>query len=423
MCRSLKFAGWVITAILLARAMPDNAAAQAQAPTGPPIRIGFSTALTGAVAAYGKSALLAIKVWESDVNVRGGLLGRQVKLVYYDDQSSPATVPGLYAKLLDVDKVDLIMGGLGTNMLAPAMPVVMQRRKLFIGLLGLAVNSEFNYPNYFVMMPSGPDAKHALTQGFFDLAMTQSPAPRTVAIVAADAEFSRHASDGAAENARRDGLKIVYDGTYPLTTTDFAPMLRAVQATHPDLVVICSYPVDSVGIVRAANEINLRPKMMGGAMAGLQATAFKTQLGPLLNGIVNYDLWLPVPKMDFPGVADLMKAYQARAGSEGVDPLGYYTAPWAYAQFQVLGQAVEVTRSLDDQELADYIRKTTFETVVGDVTFGMKGEWAQPRVLQVQFQGIKGNGVGQFKDISTQVVVHPPEYKSGDVIYPYERAR
>jgi branched-chain amino acid transport system substrate-binding protein len=204
---------------------------------------------------------------------------------------------------------------------------------------------------------------------------------------------------------------------------DFAPMLRAVQATNPDLVVICSYPIDSVGIVRAANEINFRPKMMGGAMAGLQATAFKTQLGPMLNGIVNYDLWLPVPKMDFPGVADLMEAYQARASAEGVDPLGYYTAPWAYAQFQVLGQAVEGTRSLDDQKLADYIRKITFKTVVGDVTFGAKGEWAQPRVLQVQFQGIKGNGVGQFKDISTQVVVNPPEYKSGDVIYPYERAR
>jgi branched-chain amino acid transport system substrate-binding protein len=241
--------------------------------------------------------------------------------------------------------------------------------------------------------------------------------------VAADAEFSRNASEGARENAKAAGLKLVYDRSYPLSTPDFAPILRAVQAANPDLVVICSYPVDSVGIVRAANEIRLRPKMMGGAMAGLQATAFKTQLGPLLNGIVNYDLWLPVPRMDFPGIADVMKEYQAQAGAEGVDALGYYAAPWAYAQFQVLGQAVEGATSLNDQDLADYIRKSTFKTVVGEVTFGAKGEWALSRMLQVQFQGIKGNGIDQFKDVSTQVVVYPPEYKSGDVIYPFEKAR
>src|SRR5262249_59988219 len=119
------------------------------------------------------------------------------KLIYYDDQTQPATVPGIYTKLLDVDKVDIVMGGYGTNMLAPAMPVVMQRNKLFIGLLGLGVNSEFHYPNYFVMIPSGPDPKPSFTQGFFEVAMAQNPKPQTVAIVAADQESSRNASNGA----------------------------------------------------------------------------------------------------------------------------------------------------------------------------------------------------------------------------------
>jgi branched-chain amino acid transport system substrate-binding protein len=413
---------WLAAAVLAAGAFVLSPA-PASAQSGEPIRIGFGMALTGPLAPNGKSALLAMKIWEDDVNAKGGLLGRPVKLVFYDDQSSPSTVPGLYTKLLDVDKVDLIVGGYATNMLAPAMPVVIQKKKLFIGLLGLAVNTEFDYPNYFAMIPSGPDAKPAFTKGFFDVAMAQNPKPQTVAIVAADAEFSRNASDGAHENAKAAGLKLVYDRTYPPSTTDFAPIVRAIQAANPDLVVICSYPLDSVGMVRAANEIGLRPKMMGGAMVGLQATVFKTQLGPLLNGIVNYDFWLPVPKMDFPGVADLMKKYQARAGAEGVDPLGYYMAPWGYAQFEVLGQAIAATKSLDDDKLADYVRKTTFKTVVGDVKFGPKGEWAQSRVLQVQFQGIKGNDVGQFKDISTQVVVAPADYKSGNVIYPYEKAK
>ena len=388
-----------------------------------PLRIGFGMAQTGPLAPNGKSALLAMKIWEEDINAKGGLLGRPVQLVYYDDKSSPSEVPAIYTKLLDVDKVDLIVGGYATNMLAPAMPVVMQKNRLFIGMLGLAVNREFDYPKYFAMIPSGPDPKPAFTKGFFDVALAQDPKPQTVAIVGADAEFSRNASDGARENAKAAGLKIVYDRNYPPATTDFSPIVRAMQATNPDLAVICSYPLDSVGMVRAVNEIGFKPKMIGGGMVGLQASVFKTQLGPLLNGFVNYDFWLPVKSMEFPGVLDMMKKYQARAPGEGVDPLGYYMAPWGYAYLQVLGQAVEATKSLDDDKLADYVRGNTFKTVVGDVKFGKGGEWAQSRVLQVQFQHIKGNAIDQFRDISTQVVLAPDQYKSGSVIYPYEKAK
>jgi branched-chain amino acid transport system substrate-binding protein len=395
----------------------------ALAQSGAPITIGYGISQTGGLAPNGKSALLAQKIWEEETNAIGGLLGRPVKLVYYDDQTNPASVPGIYAKLLDVDKVDVIIGGYGTNMLAPAMPIVIQRNKMFLGLFGLAVNSEFDYPKYFSMVPNGPQPKLSVTEGFFATAMAQNPKPQTVAMVGADAEFSRNALDGGRENAKAAGLKIVYDKTYPPNATDFAPIVRAIQATNPDIVLICSYPPDSVGMVRAVNEIGFKPKIIGGGMVGLQATAFKTQLGPLLNGFVNYDFWLPVPKMNFPGIADMMNRYQARAPAEGVDPLGYYIAPWGYAQLQVLADAITATKSLNDDKLADYIRATTFKTVVGDVTFGRQGEWVQARVLQVQFQHIKGNDIGQFKDTSTQVVVTPAEYKSGDVIYPYANAK
>src|SRR5499433_3046392 len=416
MLARLKWRGAVASFFAAAAVAVFLPPAKAQAPSGQPVTIGFSMALTGPLAANGKQALLGMKIWEEEVNAKGGLLGRPVKLVYYDDQSNPSTVPGIYTKLLDVDKVDLIVGAYATAMLAPAMPIVIQKKKTFIGLLGLAVNTEFNYPNYFVMIPSGPDAKPAFTKGFFDIAMAQNPKPQTVAIVAADQEFSRNAADGARENAKAAGLKVVYDKNYPPSTTDYAPIVRAIQAANPDIVVVCSYPPDSVGIVRAVNELNYRPKMIGGGMVGLQAAAIKTQLGPLLNGFTNYDFWLPVPKMDFPGVADLMKKYQARAAAEGVDALGYYMAPQAYAQMQVLQQAVEATKGLNDDKLADHIRATTFKTVLGDVKFGAKGEWAESRVLQIQFQHVKGNDVGQFKDISTQVVVAPTEYESGKVI-------
>jgi branched-chain amino acid transport system substrate-binding protein len=397
----------------------DGAAAQ----SGEPIKIGFSMAMTGGLAANGKSALLAQKIWEEDINAKGGLLGRPVKLIFYDDQSNPATVPGIYTKLLDVDKVDLLIGPYATAQIAPAMPIVIQRNKLFIGLLGLAVNTEFNYANYFAMIPSGPDPKPSFTKGFFDTAMAQTPKPQSVAIVAADQEFSRNASDGARENAKKAGLKIVYDKSYPPSTTDFAPIVRAIQATNPDLVVLCSYPPDSVGLVRSINEIGFKPKMVGGAMVGPQATALKTQLGPALNGFVNYDFWLPVPKMMFPGVEALIKKYQARAPAEGVDLLGYYMAPWGYAQLQVLAQAIEATKSLEDKKLADFIRANSFKTVLGDVRFGKNGEWAESRVLQVQFHDVKGNDVEQFRTMGTQTLLTPEAYNSGHVIFPFEKAK
>ena len=310
------------TALAIAVTLVGPACAQ----SGAPIKIGYSMSLTGGLAPNGKSALLAQQIWEEETNARGGMLGRPVKLVYYDDKSSPSEIPGIYTKLLDVDRVDFVIGAYGTALTAPAMPIIIQRKKTFVALLALAVNSEFNYPNYFAMIPSGPDAKPAFTKGFFDAVLPQNPKPQTVAIVAADQEFSRNAVDGARENIKQSGLKLVYDRTYPPATADFASVVRAIAANNPDLVVVCSYPSDSVGIVRAVNELGFKPKAIGGAMVGLQATAIKAQLGPLLNGFINYELWLPVPKMQFPGVAHLISRYQSRAAAEGVDPLGYYMA-------------------------------------------------------------------------------------------------
>jgi len=389
-----------------------------------PIRIGYGMALTGGLAPNGKSALLAQQIWEEDINAKGGLLGRPVKLIYYDDQSNPSTVPQIYTKLLDVDKVDLVIGGYATNMLAPAMPVVIAHNKVFIGLLGLAVNSQFNYPRYFVMAPTGGmDSKASITQSFFEVAAQQNPKPTTIAIVAADAEFALNAAAGARPLAKAIGLQTVYDKTYPPSTTDYTPVIRAIQATNPDVVCVCSYPPDSVGIVRAANEVGLKTKLFGGAMVGLQATAIKMQLGPLLNGIVNYDFWLPVPKMQFPGVNDLIKRYQAKAESAGVDPLGYYMAPWAYAQLQVVAQAIEATKSLDDGKLADYTAKNTFQTVVGDVKYGPNGEWSEPRVIQVQFHNVKASDIEQWRTLTAQTVVAPEAFASGKVIFPYTDAK
>ena len=174
----------LITALLLLKSTWVTGALAAE-----PITIGLGIAQSGQLAANGKAALAGMKIWEDDVNAKGGLLGRPVKLVYYDDQSNPANVPALYTKLLEIDKVDLIVSGYATNMIAAALPVAIQKKKMLIGLFGTAVNSEFHYPNYFSMNVNGPDAKRAVTAGLFDLAAAQTPKPQTVAIVAVDAEF------------------------------------------------------------------------------------------------------------------------------------------------------------------------------------------------------------------------------------------
>src|SRR5260370_21577334 len=180
------------------------AAAQAAAP----IRIGFSIALTGGLAGTGKAALLATQMWAEDVNAAGGLLGRPVELVYYDDQSSGATVPGIYTKLLDIDKVDLIVSGYATNMVAPAVPIAMQHGMVLMSLFGLAVNTQFQYDRYFQIVPSGDDPEREFSRGYLDLAMGMNPPPRTVAIVGADAQFGRIAMAGPREHAPKQGPQV-----------------------------------------------------------------------------------------------------------------------------------------------------------------------------------------------------------------------
>src|SRR4051794_9523733 len=235
----------VAALLLLASVWPTIAAE--------PIRIGFSCEETGGSAASGRQFLLTAQIWADRINKKGGLLGRKVELIHYDDQSNPALVPGIYTKMLDVDKVDLIIAS-GTNYSAAAMPLFMERKLTVLNTLALAVNDEFRYPRYFQTMPYGPHGKEAITSGYFAAAMTIDPKPKTIAMSGADAEFSKNAMAGAREHAKKAGLQIVYDKNYPPNTIDYTPIVRAIKATNPDLVFVASYPADSAGILRAVEE-------------------------------------------------------------------------------------------------------------------------------------------------------------------------
>jgi branched-chain amino acid transport system substrate-binding protein len=382
------------------------------------IKIGFSMALTGAYAGNGKAALLATQMWAEDQNAKGGLLGRQVQLVYYDDQSNPSLVPGIYTKLFDIDKVDLVISGYGTNVIGPAMPLVMQHNKVFMSLAGLRVNDQFRYDKYFQIFPFGPDAHVTFAQGFFDVAITMNPKPNTVAISVADSEFPQTAALGAREWAKKYGLKVVYDRSFPANAVDFAPIVRAIQVGNPDIVYITCFPPNAVGIVRAVREAGFKPMLIGGGMVGPQYASVKQQLGALLNGFLSFETFVPEPTTNFPGIKEFLGRYKPKAIVAGVDALGYYLPPFSYAGMQILAESVEATKDLDQNKMADYIHKTSHHTIAGDIRFGPDGEWAESRIFQVQYQKINGNGVEQFEQPGTQVILFPSAYKSGALEYP-----
>jgi branched-chain amino acid transport system substrate-binding protein len=386
-----------------------------------PIRIGFGLSETGGSAGVAKQYLVTAQIWADDVNAKGGLLGRKVEIIHYDDQSNPALEPGIYTKLLDVDKVDLLLAS-GTNYSSAAMPIIMQHNAMVLDTLSLAVNDEFHYPRFFQTMPYGPNGKEAISAGFFAAAMAMDPKPKTVAIAGADAEFSKNAIEGAKHHIEKAGLKIVYDRVYPPNQMDFSPVVQSIKAAKPDLVFLAAYPADSAGFLRAVQEQGLSAMMFGGAIVGPQVGTIKMQMGEHLNGIVCYELYVHEKTMEFPGTDAFIAKYQARAKEAGTDPLGYYVPPLAYATFQVLEQAVEGTKSLDQDKLAQYMHATTFKTIYGDIKFGADGEWAKPRILTVQYQGVKGHDMAQFEQPGVQPILDPPDLKTGKLISPFASA-
>jgi branched-chain amino acid transport system substrate-binding protein len=379
-----------------------------------PIRIGLSIAQTGPLSAAGKSGLLGLQLWREDVNARGGLLGRAVELVVYDDQGSAALTPGIYTKLLDVDKVDLLVAPYATNPTASIMPLVKRRDRLLIGNFALDANAQIRHDKYFNNQPwaSARDAAAPY------LALCRKLSANTIAILAADAEFSQNIAGGVRAGLKEAGLQAVYDQNYPPNTVDFSSMVRTIRAKAPDAVFVASYPSDSAAIIRAVNEIGVGAsvRLLGGGMVGLQYSSLMEALGPQLNGVVNYHVWAPEKTMDFPGVSDFLERYQARARQANVDPLGFYLPPFDYAIGEILAQAVTATKSLDHKVLAKYLREHEVRTIVGPIRYGPTGEWATPRIIYVQFRGIGSKNLEQFRGPGKQVIVAPDAFKTGEVV-------
>jgi branched-chain amino acid transport system substrate-binding protein len=399
---------------MLATGIPGRAARGQQ-----PIRVGFSIAQTGPISGGGQAALVALRMWADDVNARGGLLGRRVELVVYDDQGSAAVTPGIYAKLIDVDKIDLLIAPYGTVPTAPILPLAKERKMVLMGNFSFQVNARVQHDMWFNNAPWN-DAV-SWSEGFFRVG--QAAGASSIAFLAADNEFAQNLAGGARELAKQTGLKTVYDQTYPPSTVDFSAMVRGIRAARPEMAFVASYPADSAAIVRSVREIGVGDtvKIFGGGMVGLQYTPIMVSLGSALNGILNYNTF--VPGMKYEGIDDFFRQYSKRAAEAKVDPLGYYLTPFSYAIGQLLEQAVNGTKSLDHPRLAQYLRTNEMKTIVGSVRYRKDGEWTNPRILTTQFQGVRDKDLEQFKKPGVQVILHPDSQKNGSLKAPFEQAR
>ena len=325
--------------------------------TTKPIRVGFSMPLTGGLSANGKSALLAFQICAEEWNARGGVLGRQIELVYYDDHSNASEIPGIYTKLITVDKVDFVISSYGTPNITAALPIVMEYKMVYPAIFAMEGNKGFNYPYYFSFFPLGANGLRTLADLYFGAAVKQSPPCKTTVIVAIDNEYGGRLIEGATIAAKDAGITVLSTVRYPPppATVDFTTILRSVKSSNADCVFIASYPVDSVGLIRAAKEINYAPRMFGGAMVGMQNAAVFTDLGATMNGVTAYGYYAPEETVNFGTIREFLKKYQSQAEKEGVDALGYYLPPYAYSALDMLLKAVEATKSLDQKVIGYYL--------------------------------------------------------------------
>jgi len=274
---------------------------------------------------------------------------------------------------------------------------------------------------WFNNAPWGPADSWAT--GF--LGLGQKAGGKTIALLSADQEFAQNLAKTAREVAKQRDLQIVFDQVYPPSTVEFSSIIRAMNAAKPDIVYVASYPPDSAAILRAVNEIGIddNVKIFGGAMVGLQFAAIMENLGSLLNGVVNYNTWLPEPSMYFDGTRQFFETYSKRAVEAKVDPLGYYIAPYGFVMGQMIEQAITATKSLDQKTLAKYLHENVLKTIVGPIQFAEDGEWKESSTLEAQFRSVKDKNLDQFRSAGKQVILFPDKLKTGDLITPFEAAR
>jgi branched-chain amino acid transport system substrate-binding protein len=358
-----------------------------------PIRIGASLSLTGTYAKLGKNQHEGYQLCIKDLNAKGGLLGRKVDLVVYDDQSTPPTAVRLYEKLITEDKVDAVMGPYSSPVSEAAANVTEKYKKVMVAPLA-ATTSIFKKGRKYIFMVISP--AEGYLEGLVDMAAKRGL--KTIAVVNEDTLFSKAAAAGAAELAKKRGMQVVYQEAYPKGNTDFSALLTKVRAANPDVLAAATYFDDAVALTRQMKELNVNPKMYGVTVGGDLPEFYDTlkQNAEFIYGATQWEHTLP-----YPGNPEFFETYKKEFAHEP----SYHSAA-GYAGCLIYAEAVKRAKSLDADQVRDQLLKLEMKTLFGDYKVDADGFQTAHKMVTFQWQGEK------------KVTVWPDELAQGKPRFP-----
>ena len=324
-----------------------------------PLRIGLSITQTGP---YSPPALFELQGYQlavAEINKAGGLLGRQVELVKYDDQGNPSTAVQLYQKLITDDKVDLLVSPYQTDLTSAVAPIV-NRAKMVMP--SLAANTEaFSGRFPYLLQAMTQTSRYMLP--VIDLAAAKGY--KTIALLIQDTQFPQQLADGVRAAAKAKGMQIVFEEAYAPTLNDFSALVLKAGATHPDVIVGATYLADSEGIMRAAKAQNINAKMFAFSIGPVEPE-FAKGLGDAAENVFGTTLY-------FPSLKTKNNAAFVKAFTDSFQRAPDYHAAVAYASLKVLAGAVAKVGSLDQAKIRDTLLHSPDQTVAGDFTLDATG--------------------------------------------------
>jgi branched-chain amino acid transport system substrate-binding protein len=341
-----------------------------------PIRIGASLSLTGTYAKLGKNQHEGYQLCMKDLNARGGLLGRKIDLVVYDDQSLPATAVRLYEKLITEDKVDAVMGPYSSPVSEASANVTEKYKKVMVAPLA-ATTSIFKKGRKYMFMVISP--AEGYLEGLVEMASRRGL--KTIAVVNEDTLFSKAAAGGAVELAKKKGLQVVYTEAYPKGNTDFSALLTKVKAANPDVVAAATYFDDAVALTRQMKELSVNPKMYGVTVGGDLPEFYDTlkQNAEYIYGATQWE-----PTLPYPGNQEFFDAYRKDFGHEP----SYHSAA-GYAGCIIYAEGVKRAGSLDADRVREQLLKLETKTMFGDYKVDADGFQVAHKMVTFQWQGEK----------------------------------